>query len=99
VIAERNRQKARLLYEAIDASHLYRNAVLPHYRSIMNIPFQLAREELESVFLKEAKEAGLVNLKGHRLVGGLRASIYNAMPLAGVNALINFMRDFEQRHG
>jgi phosphoserine aminotransferase len=99
VIAARNRAKAEALYRAIDGSGFYRNPVVPAYRSWMNVPFTLPREELDSVFLKEAEKQGLMNLKGHRSVGGMRASIYNAMPEAGVAALIAFMADFARRHG
>jgi phosphoserine aminotransferase len=95
----RNIEKASLLYTAIDASGFYSNRVEPRDRSRMNVPFSLADDRLDKVFLAEAAERGLVQLKGHRLVGGMRASIYNAMPLAGVKALVEFMRDCEQRHG
>jgi phosphoserine aminotransferase len=98
-IEQRNIEKAALLYAAIDASSFYSNRIESRDRSRMNVPFSLADTKLDSVFLAEAKERGLVQLKGHRLVGGIRASIYNAMPLAGVQALVDFMRDFEQRHG
>jgi len=98
-IERRNIEKAALLYAAIDASGFYSNRVEPRDRSRMNVPFSLADTKLDPVFLSEAKERGLVQLKGHRLVGGMRASIYNAMPLAGVQALVEFMRDFERRHG
>lgn len=98
-IAERNQRKAERLYAAIDASTLYRNPVQPVYRSRMNVPFILARPELETEFLRDARAAGLVGLQGHRSVGGMRASIYNAMPEQGVDALITVMQDFEQRHG
>jgi phosphoserine aminotransferase len=98
-IAEQNRVKATALYDAIDSSSFYRNPVNPPDRSWMNIPFTLAQSELDGVFLKEAAVDGLVNLKGHRSVGGMRASIYNAMPQAGVDALVDFMGDFERRHG
>ncbi len=95
----RNRAKAELLYAALDASALYSNPVARDCRSWMNVPFRLARPELEPAFLAEAESAGLANLAGHRAVGGMRASIYNAMPLAGVQALVEFLRDFERRHG
>jgi phosphoserine aminotransferase len=95
----RNRAKAERLYGAIDASGFYRNPVHPSCRSWMNVPFTLAKPELEKSFLAEAAQAGLVNLEGHRSVGGMRASIYNAMPLAGVEALVAFMAEFERRHG
>jgi phosphoserine aminotransferase len=98
-MAERNREKAALLYAAIDASDFYDNPVDARWRSRMNVPFRLADAALESVFLREAEQAGLVNLEGHRSVGGLRASIYNAMPLEGVRALVDFMQSFERRHG
>jgi len=94
-----NQRKAGLLYEAIDASDFYANPVALAYRSWMNIPFTLARPELDAAFLEEAAEAGLQNLKGHRSVGGMRASIYNAMPEEGVAALIDFMGEFERRNG
>jgi phosphoserine aminotransferase len=99
VMGERNRTKAQLLYAAIDASGLYRNKVAPSCRSWMNVPFTLARPELEEAFLSAATAAGLTNLAGHRLVGGLRASLYNGMPLAGVEALCAFMQEFERRYG
>ncbi len=95
----RNREKAEALYRAIDASGFYSNPVQPDYRSWMNIPFTLADAALDKQFLAESKDAGLTNLKGHRLVGGMRASLYNAMPLEGVQALIEFMADFEKRRG
>jgi phosphoserine aminotransferase len=94
----RNEAKSRALYAAIDGSALYRNAVAKDARSRMNVTFTLNRPELEGVFLTQAAEAGLHGLKGHRALGGMRASIYNAMPLAGVDALIAFMREFEHRH-
>jgi phosphoserine aminotransferase len=92
-----NHRKARLLYDAIDASGFYRNPVDPNCRSWMNVPFTLADPSLDSAFLEEAAKAGLVTLKGHRSVGGMRASIYNAMPEEGVQALVDFMADFEKR--
>ncbi len=90
-----NEYKAGLLYDFIDNSPLYKNNVLPEFRSIMNVPFVTGSEELDAKFVAEAKKAGLVSLKGHRLVGGMRASIYNAMPVEGVKALIEFMKKFE----
>ena len=99
VMAERNHQKASKLYAAIDGSAFYRNPVEPSARSWMNVPFVLADDSLDGQFLSEAESAGLSTLKGHRSVGGMRASIYNAMPEAGVDALIEFMADFEKRHG
>ena len=98
-MAEVNRRKAEKLYAAIDASGFYHNPVDPACRSWMNVPFTLADSTLDAVFLEEAAAAGLKTLKGHRSVGGMRASIYNAMPEAGVDALVDFMRDFERRHG
>jgi len=98
--ARRSERKARLLYDAVDGSGgFYRNAVDPAVRSRMNVPFFLHDEALDSRFLDEAREAGLISLKGHRVLGGMRASIYNAMPEEGVQALADFMRDFQQRNG
>ena len=99
VIGERNRRKAQLLYEAIDTSGFYRNPVAVGCRSWMNVPFTLADARLDEEFLAGARAAGLANLAGHRSVGGMRASLYNAMPLAGVMALIAYMREFARRHG
>jgi phosphoserine aminotransferase len=96
-VGERNRIKAQTLYAAIDASHLYGNPVARDARSWMNVTFILNKPELDAAFLAGAAEAGLHGLKGHRVLGGMRASIYNAMPLAGVEALIAFMREFERR--
>jgi phosphoserine aminotransferase len=98
-MAKVNQRKAAKLYAAIDGSDFYKNPVEKSARSRMNVPFTLADPKLDDVFLKESKAAGLTNLKGHRVVGGMRASIYNAMPEAGVDALIAFMADFEQRRG
>ncbi len=90
-----NEYKAGLLYDFIDNSSLFKNDVQKDFRSIMNVPFVTGSEELDAKFIKEATAAGLVSLKGHRLVGGMRASIYNAMPVEGVEALIDFMKKFE----
>jgi phosphoserine aminotransferase len=98
-MGQRNRRKAERLYAAIDGSPFYNNPVDPAYRSWMNVPFTLANSDLNSAFLAEAKEASLLTLSGHRSVGGMRASIYNAMPEEGVNALIDFMNDFAKRKG
>jgi len=98
-MAEVNRAKASALYAAIDASSFYANPVARSCRSWMNVPFTLAKPELDKTFLAESAAAGLAHLAGHRSVGGMRASIYNAMPLAGVTALVDFMREFERRHG
>ena len=100
VFAERNRRKAELLYTAIDDSDgYYRNPVDVAARSRMNVPFTLPDAVLDDAFLSESKAAGLLSLKGHRALGGMRASIYNAMPLEGVQALVDFMADFSKRHG
>jgi len=96
---KRNKAKAELLYGVIDQSDFYRNEVAEANRSWMNIPFQLADAALDKVFLDESVKAGLHALKGHRVVGGMRASIYNAMPIEGVRALTDFMAEFERRHG
>ena len=98
-MAEINSRKADKLYAAIDNSSFYENPVQHGSRSWMNVPFTLANADLDATFLSEAKENGLVTLKGHRSVGGMRASIYNAMPEEGVDALIAFMADFEKRNG
>lgn len=98
-MGKRNQQKAEMLYGAIDGSNFYHNPIHPAYRSWMNIPFTLADEALNQTFLDESKAAGLLNLKGHRSVGGMRASIYNAMPPEGVHALIDFMNGFARRYG
>ncbi len=95
VMQKINEEKAKLLYDFIDNSKLYKNNVNKEDRSLMNVPFVTGNEELDAKFVEEAKKAGLVSLKGHRLVGGMRASIYNAMPIEGVKALIEFMKKFE----
>ncbi|CAD1790594.1 phosphoserine aminotransferase [Xanthomonas arboricola pv. juglandis] len=98
--ARRNAEKAALVYGAIDGSGgFYRNLVTPAVRSRMNIPFFLPDEQLDALFVSESKTAGLLALKGHKAVGGIRASLYNAMPVAGAQALASFMHDFQQRHG
>ena len=93
-----NRDKANMLYDYIDNSKLYSNPVQKEFRSYMNVPFVTTSPELDAKFIKEASEVGLVSIKGHRLVGGMRASIYNAMPVEGVQALIDFMKKFEQEN-
>jgi len=98
-MAELNKNKAEKLYATIDNSDFYENAVDKEYRSWMNVPFSIKQSDLDKQFLTEAKEVGLVGLKGHRLVGGMRASIYNAMPMEGIDALVTFMNDFEKRNG
>ena len=95
---ERNQEKAALLYDFLDASKLFRGTVRKEDRSLMNVPFVTGDADLDAAFVAEAKAAGLENLKGHRSVGGMRASIYNAMPRAGVEALVAFMDKFEQAH-
>jgi len=96
-IAKVNQAKAELLYQAIDESDFYNNNIEVQYRSKMNIPFWLKDESLNDKFLTEAEQQGLMALQGHRIVGGMRASIYNAMPLEGVQALVSFMKKFEKR--
>ena len=98
-MAKRNQEKASLLYSAIDDSDFYLSQVHPDNRSKMNVPFQLVNPELDALFLSQAEQAGLLALKGHRSVGGMRASIYNAMPIEGVAALVEFMREFERVNG
>ena len=90
-----NEEKAKILYDFLDSSNMFKGTVVKEDRSIMNVPFVTGNEELDAKFVKTAKEAGLVNLKGHRTVGGMRASIYNAMPVEGVAALVEFMKKFE----
>jgi phosphoserine aminotransferase len=98
-MAERNAAKAALLYGALDASGLYTVPVAPGHRSRMNVVFRLRDERLDAPFLKGAQERGLAQLKGHRSVGGMRASIYHAMPIEGVQALVDWLREFERVHG
>ncbi len=98
-IAKTNRLKAKKLYDAIDTSDFYQNNINPAYRSKMNVVFTMAKPELDETFATEAHAQGLKNLGGHRSIGGLRASLYNAMPEAGVDALITFMKEFEKKHG
>lgn len=95
---ETNEKKAALLYNYLDQSNLFKGTVRTEDRSLMNVPFVTGDKELDALFVKEAKAAGLENLKGHRSVGGMRASIYNAMPYAGVEALVQFMKEFEAKH-
>ncbi|MBR1810475.1 MAG: 3-phosphoserine/phosphohydroxythreonine transaminase [Clostridia bacterium] len=94
----RNEKKAKLLYDYLDSSKMFRGTVVPEDRSLMNVPFVTGSDELNAKFVKEATAAGLVNLKGHRTVGGMRASIYNAMPYEGVEALVAFMKKFEEEN-
>ncbi|HEY4542361.1 MAG TPA: 3-phosphoserine/phosphohydroxythreonine transaminase [Noviherbaspirillum sp.] len=95
---QRNIEKAKLLYGYLDSTDFYRNDIAAEARSRMNVPFFLRDEALNDVFLAGAKERGLLQLKGHKSVGGMRASIYNAMPIAGVQALVDYMKDFEKKH-
>lgn len=97
-IEKLNREKAAILYDYIDQSDFYINNIHENNRSLMNVPFQLQKPELDGLFLEQAEARGLLALKGHRVVGGMRASIYNAMPVEGVKALVNFMREFEAQH-
>ena len=94
-----NKRKAEKLYAAIDGSSFYTNPVDKSCRSWMNVPFILANAEQDKAFLAGAEKAGLTTLKGHRSVGGMRASIYNAMPESGVDALISYMKEFEKKNG
>ena len=94
----RNKEKAALIYDVIDASAFYRGHAQADCRSLMNVTFRLPSEDLEKQFVGEATKAGLDGLKGHRSVGGIRASIYNAFPKAGVEALVAFMKEFERTH-
>jgi phosphoserine aminotransferase len=96
---QRNIAKAALLYDYLDSTGFYRTKIASNCRSRMNVPFFLADETLNDAFLAGAKEIGLLQLKGHKSVGGMRASIYNAMPLAGVQALVAYMKEFEKQHG
>ena len=98
VIMQKNDQKAQYLYHYIDANNFYKNTVAPEYRSNMNVSFYLPNKELEAKFVTEAAPAGLLGLKGHSSVGGIRASLYNAMPLAGVEALVKFMEQFRKEN-
>lgn len=98
VMKQRNEEKAKLLYDFLDQSKLFKGTVVPEDRSLMNVPFITGNADLDAKFVKESKEAGLENLKGHRTVGGMRASIYNAMPKKGVEALVAFMKKFEEEN-
>ena len=98
VMKERNEKKAKILYDYLDSSKLFKGTVEKKDRSLMNVPFITGDEELDAKFVKESKAAGFENLKGHRTVGGMRASIYNAMPIEGVEALVAFMKKFEEEN-
>ncbi|MDO4488238.1 MAG: 3-phosphoserine/phosphohydroxythreonine transaminase [Eubacteriales bacterium] len=95
---ERNEKKAKVLYDFLDESSMFKGMVVKEYRSLMNIPFVTGDKELDALFCKEADAAGLVNVKGHRVVGGMRASLYNAMPIEGAQRLVEFMKEFERTH-
>ncbi len=95
---EHNEKKAKILYDYLDQSRMFRGTVVPEDRSLMNVPFVIGNDELEKKFIQESSDAGFANLKGHRTVGGMRASIYNAMPIEGVEALVNFMKEFEHKN-
>jgi len=95
---ERNEKKTKILYDYLDESKLFKGTVEKASRSLMNVPFVTGDPDLDAKFVKEAKEAGLENLKGHRTVGGMRASIYNAMPIEGVEKLVEFMKKFEKEN-
>ena len=97
-IKERNEKKAKILYDYLDESKLFKGTVVPKDRSLMNVPFVTGDKDLDAKFVKEAKKAGFENLKGHRSVGGMRASIYNAMPVEGVEKLVEFMKAFEKEN-
>jgi phosphoserine aminotransferase len=94
-----NRAKAKVLYDYLDASKYFRNPVAPADRSLMNVPFKLRDDAMDDAFLKGAQARGMIQLKGHRSVGGMRASIYNAMSMEGVQALVAYMKEFEAQHG
>ena len=98
VMKQKNEEKAKILYDFLDESKMFKGTVRKEDRSLMNVPFVTGNEELDAKFVKEAKEAGFENLKGHRSVGGMRASIYNAMPKEGVEALVAFMKEFEAKN-
>ncbi|MBR1892463.1 MAG: aminotransferase class V-fold PLP-dependent enzyme, partial [Lachnospiraceae bacterium] len=98
VMKQKNEEKAKILYDYLDSSKMFKGTVEPEYRSLMNVPFVTDSDELNAKFIKEAEATGFVNLKGHRTVGGMRASIYNAMTKEGVEALVNFMKKFEEEN-
>ena len=98
-MAEHNRVKAKVLYDYLDGGGFYSNPVARADRSLMNVPFRLKDEALDDAFLKGAQARGMVQLKGHRSVGGMRASIYNAMPVEGVQSLVGYLKEFEAKNG
>ena len=95
---EHNEKKAKILYDFLDESRMFKGTVVKEDRSLMNVPFVTGDKELDAKFVDEAEKAGFVNLKGHRTVGGMRASIYNAMPIEGVEKLVEFMKNFEKEN-
>ena len=95
---ERNEKKAKIFYDFLDSSKMFKGTVVPEDRSLMNAPFVTGDADLDAKFIKEAAEAGFVNLKGHKTVGGMRASMYNAMPIEGVEKLVAFMEKFEKEN-
>ena len=97
LLAHLDEKKAQILYDFLDESSLFKGTVRKEDRSLMNVPFVTGNDETDAKFIKEAEAAGFVNLKGHRSVGGMRASIYNAMPVEGVEKLVAFMKEFEKR--
>ncbi|MDO4405238.1 MAG: aminotransferase class V-fold PLP-dependent enzyme, partial [Atopobiaceae bacterium] len=97
-MAKLNQAKAKVLYDFLDESELFKGTVRPEDRSLMNVPFVTGDADLDAEFVKASQAAGLENIKGHRSVGGMRASIYNAMPVEGVETLVAFMKDFEAKH-
>ena len=95
---ELNEKKAKILYDFLDSSELFKGTVVPEDRSLMNVPFVTGDADLDAKFVAAAKDAGFINIKGHRTVGGMRASIYNAMPIEGVEKLVAFMKKFEEEN-
>jgi phosphoserine aminotransferase len=95
---ERKRERAKLLYDYLDESRLFKAHAQPGSRSFMNVTFRTGDADTDAAFIKGAAERGLLNLKGHKIAGGMRASVYNAMPVEGVQALVNYMKEFEVRH-
>ena len=95
---ERNEKKAKVFYDFLDSSKMFKGTVVPKDRSLMNAPFVTGDPDLDAKFIKEAADAGFVNLKGHKTVGGMRASMYNAMPIEGVEKLVAFMEKFEKEN-
>ena len=98
LVKELNERKAKILYDFLDSSEMFKGTVVPEDRSLMNVPFVTGDTDLDTKFVAAAKEAGFINIKGHRTVGGMRASIYNAMPIEGVEKLVAFMKKFEEEN-